>query len=73
MSSDNFYFTRDGKVYMGFASDYYYDMEQAEKKAEAKFFDAAVKRGRTYFEGTLEEADKYAHSEYSEYGHWGEH
>ncbi len=73
MSSDNFYFTRAGKVYMGFASDYYYDMEQAAEKAEKKFFNRAVKRGRVQFEGTKAEADEYAHSEYSEYGHWGEH
>ena len=72
MSSDNFWFTRDGKVYMGDASSYEYAMEQAEKRAEKIFFDDIVKRGRIQFEGTPYEANLWAQREYSEYGHWGE-
>ena len=69
MSSDNFWFTRDGKVYMGFASD----IEGCCEKAEQVFYDKIVERGRTYFEGTPGEAADWAWREYSEYGHWGEH
>ena len=68
MSSDNFYFTRDGKVYMGFASDILWEAQQAERK----FYDDIVKNGRTYFEGTPEEAAEWAFKEYAEYGSYGE-
>ena len=68
MSSDNFYFTRDGKVYMGFASDVIWDVEQAERK----FYDDIVKHGRVYFEGTPQEASDWALQHYAEYGSYGE-
>ena len=68
VSSDNFWFTRGGKVYMGFVSNFNDAVELAEKQ----ILDDIVKRGITSFEGTPEEAREWANREYAEYGYWGE-
>ena len=55
---------------MGFASDFDYDIEQAQKKAEAKFYRKLSKRKPTHEADSPEEAHKWAHNEYAEYGVW---
>lgn len=71
MSSDNFHFVEGNEVYMGFASDWYYDMEQAEAKAKRRFIKRIVKRGHPLYKAKDQEAAiRWAVDEYSEYGLW---
>ncbi len=79
MSADNFYFVEDGKVYMGFASDYDYHCEQERIRLEAEHRDEIDARFREsivetkeplHVAGSNEDAARWAGREMSEYGVW---
>jgi hypothetical protein len=69
MSSDNFHYVKGNKVYMGFASDFQYDMERFEERWYARL----ARRCRPIYEADSHEAAlEWAWDEYSEYGVWRE-
>ena len=72
MSSDNFWFVEGNEVYMGFASDWEYEMRRAEDKARRKFIKRRIKQsaGPQFIGADQDKAVRWAVREYSEYGLW---